>query len=100
MVQAISPDDIAVAKAFPDFVLEEWNKLIAVKFTAGSARITQEEAMQALLPHTQAGNRREVFDSGWLDIEEIYREQGWKVTFDKPGYNEDYDANFTFKAKG
>lgn len=102
MVQAISPTDIAVQKVenFPDFVLEEWNKIIAMKFTAGSARVGQEEIMAVLLPHTQNGNRQEVFDNHWLDVEEVYRAQGWSVVYDKPAYNESYEANFTFKAKG
>lgn len=102
MTKAISPADIAIQKAknFPDFVLDEWNKMIAKKFTAGRARIEQNEMIEALLPHTQHGNRQEVFDNGWLDVEEVYREQGWKVEYDKPGYCEDYAASFTFTAKG
>lgn len=102
MVQAISPADIAIQKAegFPDFVLDEWNKMIAHKFTAGRARVGQDEMVAALLPHTQHGNRQEVFDNGWLNVEEIYRKQGWQVVYDKPGYNETYEASFTFSAKG
>lgn len=32
----------------------------------------------------------------WVNIEDVYRKQGWNVEFDKPGYNEDYDATYTF----
>ncbi len=32
----------------------------------------------------------------WLNVEELYRAQGWTVTYDKPGYNESYPATFTF----
>lgn len=102
MVTAISPTDIAVqkVKSFPDFVLDEWNKMIAKKFTAGCACILKDEIIVALLPHTQHGNRKEIFDNHWLDIEEVYRAQGWSVVYDKPAYNESYTASFTFKAKG
>lgn len=102
MVEAISPADIAVEKAknFPDFVLEEWNKIIAKNFTAGSAHVLQKDIIAALLPHTQHGNREEIFTNHWLDVEEVYREQGWSVTYDKPAYNESYEASFKFKAKG
>lgn len=102
MVQAISPKDVGLEKAkhFPDFVLEEWNKMIAKKFTAGRACVGQDEMVVALQPHTKTGHRQEVFDNGWLDVEEVYREQGWKVEYDKPGYNEAYAASFTFTAKG
>jgi hypothetical protein len=41
-------------------------------------------------------NRNEIFKKGWLDVEEIYGKAGWKVEYDKPGYNEDYAAHFIF----
>jgi hypothetical protein len=41
----------------------------------------------------------EVYAKGWLNFEAIYEEAGWKVVYDKPGYNETYDANFTFTKK-
>ena len=42
-------------------------------------------------------NRNEIFNKGWLNIEEVYRSAGWKVNYDKPAYNESYDAYFTFE---
>lgn len=34
----------------------------------------------------------------WLNFEGAYRRAGWKVEFDKPGYNESYPATFKFTA--
>jgi len=42
-------------------------------------------------------NRAEIFDKGWLNVEEVYRAAGWAVEYDKPGFNESYSATFTFK---
>ena len=42
-------------------------------------------------------NRQTIFKNSWLDIEPIYRRAGWLVKYDKPGYCENYLANFTFK---
>lgn len=102
MVTAISPTDIVAQKAkdFPDFVLQEWNKIIAKNFTSGSALVFQKDVIEVLLPHTQHGNRQEIFDQHWLDVEEIYRAQGWDVVYDKPAYNESYEASFKFTPKG
>lgn len=36
-------------------------------------------------------------DQKWLDFEPIYRKVGWKVEFDKPAYNESYDAFYRFE---
>ena len=43
--------------------------------------------------------RQDIFDNHWLDVEDLYRKNGWKVDYDKPGYNESYNAYFVFSAK-
>ena len=43
--------------------------------------------------------RELVYPSRDSDIEDIFREAGWKVTYDKPAYNESYDAYFKFEGK-
>jgi len=43
--------------------------------------------------------RQGMYDKGWMDVEDAYRKAGWDVDFDKPGYNETYEANFTFSKK-
>ncbi|SRR6266581_4402026 len=108
-VKPISPDQIAVEKRkhVPDAVIEVWNKLIAEKFSNGSALIYLEEAVKALENiATEPGvdspvtvSRCHIYGSGWLDIEPIYREAGWIVDFDKPGFNETYKATYFFKKK-
>ena len=39
------------------------------------------------------------FDYNWLNIEKIYEDAGWAVKYDKPAYNESYDAYFIFREK-
>lgn len=99
-VQPISPKDVVVKKAqqIPDVVFETFNSLIAQKIgDGGYARFTLKEIADRL--EAQGVNRKEMFDKHWLDIEDIYRKAGWHVEFDRPGFNEDYEANFTFKPK-
>ena len=36
-------------------------------------------------------------NSKWLDFEPLYRKTGWRVNFDKPAYNESYDAFYRFE---
>lgn len=38
----------------------------------------------------------EIFARNWMDIEPIFRDAGWDVEYDKPAYNESYDAFFAF----
>lgn len=39
----------------------------------------------------------DIFNNHWLDIEDKYALDGWKVIYDKPAYNESYEASFKFK---
>jgi hypothetical protein len=39
-----------------------------------------------------------IFEKGLLDVETVYERAGWKVTYDKPAYNETYPATFRFVA--
>jgi len=97
MAGPLSPDDIAAAKRqhIPEAVFDAFNELLALKFTNGSATILQKDVLAKL----EAGGmvRQEIFDNGWLNVEEAYRDAGWKVEYDKPAYNETYDASFKFR---
>lgn len=99
---AISPSEAAGRKAeiIPPEVIKVWDDLIAKAWDGTSSRITQDEAVMALVNKVSPLKpRQHVFDSGWLDIEPIYRAAGWSVKYDKPAYCENYDAYFVFSAK-
>jgi hypothetical protein len=112
-----TPAEAAAASKnrIPDFVINAFNDLIAEKLYNGKAVIKQEEAIEAILklmPSSEQSvthegirgeavrdlkkDRAKIFSRHWLDVEPLYRDQGWSVEFDKPGYNESYDGFFTF----
>jgi hypothetical protein len=96
-IKPITPDEIVEQKIrdLPDAVIEAWNRIIAQRYTGGSVIIMQDDVVEALLP--LAGyDRGLIFNEGWLDIEELYRANGWKVEYDRPAYNESYRASFKF----
>lgn len=101
MTKPIRPDEIAHAKetTIPEQVFEAFNELIAEKFVNGYANVRQNDVMIRILEKMPNTTRREVFDRGWLNVEEAYEAQGWRVAYDKPGYNETYEAYFTFRSK-
>ncbi len=82
-------------KTFPDAVLESFNELLTQKFNGTPVIIKQDDVLALMI--RKGLNREEIFEKGWLDVEGAYRAAGWKVSYDKPGFNETYDANFTFK---
>lgn len=85
-------------KMIPQEVQDAWDALIARHFNGRTACVKQDDVIEMLLPMTPGASRQEVFDSGWLDIEDLYRAAGWKVSYDKPAYCESYPATFTFTA--
>lgn len=102
MVTAVTPAEIGSLKAklLPGHVIETWNALLAQKSTGGPIRITQNEAIEELQVNCpELISRQGIFDSGWLDIEPVYRAAGWSVKYDKPAYCESYEAYYIFTPK-
>lgn len=103
----IKPDEVVAKKTtqIPEIVFEVANELIAEKWTGRSATFTLDELAKRVVersaPETMTHHeyRASLFDKRAFDIEESYRVLGWKVDFDKPGYNESYAATFTFKKR-
>ena len=100
-VKPISPSDVVIQKVkdLPDEVIECWNKIIAKKWNGHSSVIIQQAEIVAELTNVMNVGRFQVFENGWLNIESLYRENGWKVEYDSPGYNETYPASFKFSNK-
>lgn len=102
MTKPLSPDEIGMfaANAFPAYVFEAVNKLLA---RSTSGKLYQNAVIEEIISQaSKAGvdlTRSDIFDKGYLDFEQAYRAVGWKVSYDKPGYNESYEAHFIFKAK-
>lgn len=98
MTQPIRPEDMAEAKIghIPGAVIEAFNKLIALKFSGGSATVRQEEVIAEIVGTTEI-SRGEIFDKCYLNVEEIFRQAGWKVSYTKPDYTESFPAYFEFR---
>lgn len=97
-VKPISPNE--VEHVIPDFIFEAVNRLIREKWNGKSATIKQDEIMDIVSSEREDDprpRRHVIFDNNWLDFEDHYRKAGWKVTYDKPAYYENYDAFFKFE---
>lgn len=98
-MKPISPSEVAELKqkVFPDFVIEAFNNCIARKFKGRTATIMQNEVLAEIIklcPHEI--DNHYIFKNSWLDVEDVYRKNGWKVTYDSPGYCESYEPSFEF----
>lgn len=98
-VKPIRPNEISEEKValFPDAVFESFNELIVQKWCGNSVIIKQDEVINLMIK--KGLKKEEIFSNGWLNIETAYKSAGWKVKYDKPGYNEDYEPSFIFSLK-
>ena len=102
MVKPLAPSEVTAAQVelFPDFVIETWNTVIAKNWSGTESRILQDDIMRELIAASpMLITRGDVFARHWLDIEDVYRAEGWVVEYNNPAYNEDYPSYVVFKKK-
>lgn len=93
----ISPSEVCKQRDFniPGEVIDIFNELIVEKFDGKTAVVHQDSAIK-LITERLGVKSEEIYDKHWLEVESIFRNCGWKVSYDKPAYNEFYKAYFLF----
>lgn len=107
MIEPIKPIDVISARKtfLPENVIESFNEMITKHFTGDSAKFRQAEVVELILSKMNKDcengavlvSAQEIYDNKWLNVEDVYESAGWKVDYDKPGYNESYGPTFEFK---
>lgn len=102
-VKPIKPEEVKTKREFPDFVIEAFNELIQNRWNEDKGRsiVKQEDAIQTIIEKSskygEPINRGEIFSNKYLDVEDVYRENGWVVEYMKQPYYSDEDDFFVFK---
>jgi hypothetical protein len=102
MIGPISPREAEQKKKedIPEFVYEAFNELISENLKNGKyATVMQKDVVARIKKKGGIRNTQMIFDKGWLDVEKAYEKARWKVEYDKPGFNESYEASFRFTKK-
>jgi len=93
----IRPDEIGKKKAqiFPPEVFEAFDAEIAARYEGNSAKVYQKDIVERLVAKGHSSST--IFDKGWLNVEEAYKEAGWSVRYHKMSdWTESGDSYFTF----
>ena len=106
MIKPITPSEARakVEANIPDFVIEAFNNKIVQSIDSRNyAKVLQNSVISEIMYCANERNievsREEIFAKGWLNVERLFRDTGWTVLYDKPGYNESYEAYFEFSSK-
>lgn len=108
MTGPITPEKARKNKpgTIPEAMFEVVNELLTEKYSEHEIRIERQEIVDRFCFRLQASRALDpmqalyqMLSNGWLDFEQAYRDAGWSVSYDKPGYNETYEAAFIFKKK-
>ena len=79
---------------------QRWNVLNGAEILPTKINQIEELRVEVVKRMKKKGlKENDIFDKGSLNVETIYRKDGWNVEYDKPGYNESYDASFKFSRK-
>lgn len=98
IVKPVSPDQLANQDEHDihPSMIRAINILLS-RFDGYSLNLTQREIVEKFLNLEPNMKRSDVFDNNYLDFIGIYRRAGWDIVYDRPGYNESYEPNYTFK---
>jgi hypothetical protein len=97
MCKPITPAEALKLKAskLPKEVFEAFNDLIAQSYDGEGATVYRKEVAE-LIAFKMKISTQAVYNNHYLDIEDIYAKHGWEVELDQPGFNENYNAVYTF----
>lgn len=107
-IKPITPEEVIGKKPeIPGFVILAFNELIQKKWNKSRkmAIVLQEEAINMIMEKAPINEetpfkRPDIFDKHYLDVEELYMENGWDVKYTKqPYYETKEDHYFTFSKK-
>jgi len=100
LTSPITLDEAKTAKVngIPHEVIESFNELITENLRGSSAKFTQKDVVARIKKKMRVASEK-IFDRGWLDVEPMFEREGWRVEYDKPAYNETYEATFEFSKR-
>jgi hypothetical protein len=101
MSKPITPHEVVTSRqlSLPDVVFEVFNTAISDAWN-GSLSTVMQKPVAAMIASRLDISTDEVYKRGYMDVEPIYRNAGWKVKYEKPGYNESGEAFFEFSKQG
>jgi hypothetical protein len=91
--------DLLVARKIPSGIIRIFNEEIVANSNGRGVSYVKQPVIVARIVKELNIPSADIFANKWLDVEILFKEAGWKVSYDKPAYCESYDASWTFQEK-
>jgi hypothetical protein len=100
MTSPITPQEVQLKrkKVFPKEIIDVFNSFIILNWNGQKSVVKQSSIINYIKAKMDITDE-EIFDKHYLDIEEIYKEVGWVVEYNKPTWDETFEAYFVFTIK-
>lgn len=100
MSKPLSPKEALERKihVIPPAVIDAVNDLLTEKFSGGYCTLMQSDVVERILQRMPGYTERDLINHNWLDFEPVFRDNGWKVEYNRPAYCETDGPNWKFTA--
>lgn len=100
-VEPIKPKDIMdnLDDIIHPAIIKAVNYILREQYRGSAVTIKQKDITSKAMEFCPELTSKEIFEKKHMDFESIFEKAGWKVRYDKPGYNESYEPYFEFSAK-
>jgi hypothetical protein len=98
-IKPLTPQEVKVLPIAHPQMIEVVNELLRLRFDGARAVIKQDEIKEAFLKRVPEYDSLRMFAEKLMDFEPTFRNAGWHVVYEKPGYNESGFAFFTFSPR-
>ena len=98
--EALENKDLSIHPGIHPGIIKIINDIISTQYSkGGSVTIKEKDIVNMFLKGHSEFTVVKVYNDHMLDFESLYSKNGWKVEYDKPAYNETYEATYKFSAK-
>lgn len=102
-MKVYTPEDVLKKRVgtIPDYVIDAFNDLLTENYQEDETIIEQEDIIRKILEYSTDDEltRETIFKKHYLNIENLYRNNGWEVYYEKPAFDELFEPFFIFKPK-
>lgn len=99
-VKPMSPTEIKqkAIESIPDEMIQAVNELLIENASRGTITIKLKD-IEARFRKLSNGkyNSIDIYDKGWMDFESAFRQAGWKVSYESPARDENFESYYRFQ---